>query len=143
MDANCPNVPSVVLRVLQFSAFIVALSLLGGIGIGWITHKFIFGATFGTLCFFSVFVALIPFQQDIRGIPLQGLRTRTLILIETSILLAVVYFLSMITMRSMDHVGFTWLSDPRQPYIIAPACFYGVVLIAMAVSLAASRLRKR
>lgn len=138
MTAEHPKLLRVVLRVLQVSMFLAALSLLGGLGVGWITSRLVFGATFVTLCFFSVLMGFVPFRVGIHDFLASTPQVRAVVLVETSILVAAVYFVSMVAMRKMDNVGFMWLSNPRQPYILAPACFYGIVLIVMAMTVTMS-----
>jgi len=133
----------VTFRVLQFSLFVAVLSLIGGIGIGWVNNHFIFGATFGTACFYCVLMGFVPFQNSIFGPSLGLIRTRFLVFLEATLAVAIVYFCSMITLRSLDYAWYEWILSSRHQYITLPGCFYLVVILVLAANLIIQHLRTR
>lgn len=143
MNSEESNLLRVTSRVIQFSLFVAALSLIGGVGIGWVNMHFFFGATFGTACFYCVIMGFMPFQNGIFGPSLESLHIRLFVFAESTVAVAIMYFFSMVTMRSMDHVGYEWILNSQHPYITLPGFAYLIVIGVLAGNLIIQHLRTR
>ena len=129
----------VVLRALQRVAFVAALSVIAGVGIGLVTGRLTSGAAFIALCFFCGLVGFLPFRTDIAG-ELHA-KARFLLLMGVSLTVLIAYVLAIAVMGFVDSSSLASFSNPSHPYIFVPACFYVVVVGTTTISLALSRRR--
>lgn len=141
MDAELPEMLKIAYRVLRYSAFVLAVSVVAGLLIGWIDGRIIFGGIYVTLVFFCGFMGLAPFRDNVIGVHAVSLMKRLLIFVESTLIVVVLYFVAVVLMWYLDRNFLNWVLDTSHFYIAYPAVVYVLMAVIVAVAFLFSRLR--